>query len=435
MNNKLVEKSVNNIKKIKEMRAIRISLLGAALMASATGFSQKTKIVTKMVLDSVVLDNRKFVFLYDERGNNTQSFRKSPYSDNTIVEKYDYTYDDKGFRTSDTGYQWVSSKNEWDKWNEREYIYDDKGIIIEMLQNVYQCGDIMGCRWNFYRYKYTYNDDGKLTRDIICKKDGSQLAKYEYTYDDKGNRTSEISYYRDYPDTNLVESWKYKYTYDDKGNMTECIFYMYDNNEWKEIEEKFEYTAYDSIGNNTKYVRYAWNELYSIWNKFDFECEYIYNFSYSKTDLLLPNIFTGSSEDPHSIDNPLTNYQYNVMVTEKKEYTVYNENRTLYRTNTYYWSAREIEVNDEEEETSIVETQLIASLPKIYPNPTDGQLKITNYELRENTVIEIYSIVGQVVFTSAVSSLSPETTIDINHLSNGLYFLKIDNKMVKIIKN
>jgi len=71
---------------------------------------------------------------------------------------------------------------------------------------------------------------------------------------------------------------------------------------------------------------------------------------------------------------------------------------------------------------------------RIFPNPTNGQLRITNYELRENTVVEIFSIAGQVVQQSPVSVLSPETTIDISHLANGLYFLKIDNKVVKIIK-
>jgi len=71
----------------------------------------------------------------------------------------------------------------------------------------------------------------------------------------------------------------------------------------------------------------------------------------------------------------------------------------------------------------------------IYPNPTTGQLRIKNYELRENTVLKIYNIVGQVVFTSAVSPHSPETTIDISPLANGMYFLKINEKTVKFVKN
>jgi len=86
----------------------------------------------------------------------------------------------------------------------------------------------------------------------------------------------------------------------------------------------------------------------------------------------------------------------------------------------------------------------------VYPNPTTGKLTIKNGSstgslpgdgtlsvpvLSIAEVVEVYDVVGQVVFTSAVSALSPETTIDISHLSNGMYFLKIDGKMYKVIKN
>ena len=98
---------------------------------------------------------------------------------------------------------------------------------------------------------------------------------------------------------------------------------------------------------------------------------------------------------------------------------------------------------------------------KVYPNPTNGQLRITNYELRENTVIEIFDIYGRLVYTPPQPSKNTppnlpkgeeqfpsfggvrggavdgkgEVNIDISHLVNGIYFLKVDNKTVKIIKN
>jgi len=46
----------------------------------------------------------------------------------------------------------------------------------------------------------------------------------------------------------------------------------------------------------------------------------------------------------------------------------------------------------------------------------------------------IYDVVGQVVFVSTVSPQSIEITIDISHLVNGLYFLKIDGKVFKVVK-
>ena len=67
---------------------------------------------------------------------------------------------------------------------------------------------------------------------------------------------------------------------------------------------------------------------------------------------------------------------------------------------------------------------------KIYPNPTMGQLRITNYELRENTVIEIFDIYGR-----KFPSFGGAGEVDISHLANCMYFIKIDNKVIKIIKN
>ena len=76
----------------------------------------------------------------------------------------------------------------------------------------------------------------------------------------------------------------------------------------------------------------------------------------------------------------------------------------------------------------------------IYPNPTNGQLIIAaplsppeggkqapsnSPSGGEQPTIEIYNVVGQVVFKSQLSKLSPETTIDVSHLSAGLYFLKV----------
>jgi len=55
------------------------------------------------------------------------------------------------------------------------------------------------------------------------------------------------------------------------------------------------------------------------------------------------------------------------------------------------------------------------------------------------TSVQMYNIAGQSVYVGA-GAACPNTTngtisIDISHLSNGLYFLKVGNKTVKIIKN
>ena len=80
----------------------------------------------------------------------------------------------------------------------------------------------------------------------------------------------------------------------------------------------------------------------------------------------------------------------------------------------------------------IVETDNYPSL-RVYPNPTTNQLRITNYELWEDTDIQIYDIVGKLL-QSKIVNLQSEIILDISHLANGMYFLKINNQIVKIIK-
>jgi len=70
---------------------------------------------------------------------------------------------------------------------------------------------------------------------------------------------------------------------------------------------------------------------------------------------------------------------------------------------------------------------------KVFPNPTTGQLRITNYELREG-YIEIFDIYGRIVGANRIRLVCSETVIDISHLQAGIYFLRIGGKTVKIVK-
>jgi len=76
----------------------------------------------------------------------------------------------------------------------------------------------------------------------------------------------------------------------------------------------------------------------------------------------------------------------------------------------------------------IVGAKNISTL-QVYPNPVNHELQIKNYESGD---IEIYNIVGQkIIFNFQLSTFN---SIDVSHLSSGMYFLKIDNRVVKFIK-
>jgi hypothetical protein len=72
---------------------------------------------------------------------------------------------------------------------------------------------------------------------------------------------------------------------------------------------------------------------------------------------------------------------------------------------------------------------LISNQVFVFPNPVKNELKITNYELRDGEMIQIYNTSGQLVETRrAVSS------INISNLPNGTYIVKVGNKTAKIVK-
>ena len=95
------------------------------------------------------------------------------------------------------------------------------------------------------------------------------------------------------------------------------------------------------------------------------------------------------------------------------------------------------------EKLGIVETDNYPSL-RVFPNPTMGELRVTSYGLQETRLIAslqdiaIFDVMGRMVYTVKtrfIASPHDDTaTLDISHLPTGIYFLKIDNQTVKIIK-
>ncbi|MCL2130877.1 MAG: T9SS type A sorting domain-containing protein [Lentimicrobiaceae bacterium] len=72
----------------------------------------------------------------------------------------------------------------------------------------------------------------------------------------------------------------------------------------------------------------------------------------------------------------------------------------------------------------------------LYPNPTTGKFSVFSSQFSEmGGVVEIYDVVGKQYSVGAKHVLpNEEIEIDISHLANGLYFLKIDGKTVKVVK-
>jgi hypothetical protein len=70
----------------------------------------------------------------------------------------------------------------------------------------------------------------------------------------------------------------------------------------------------------------------------------------------------------------------------------------------------------------------------LVPNPTTGELQITNYELHI-TSIEVFDVYGRNIPLPTRPLVSSYTTkIDISHLAQGLYFVKITTEAGEVVK-
>jgi len=112
-----------------------------------------------------------------------------------------------------------------------------------------------------------------------------------------------------------------------------------------------------------------------------------------------------------------------------------DENETLSGIN-FIITDEGIETKDE---TSSIEPISQNSKLQVYPNPTTGLLSVVSSQLSENrihpNVIEISDIAGRVVHNVACTENRATVKIDISHLPAGVYFLRIGNETVKVVKN
>ena len=93
-------------------------------------------------------------------------------------------------------------------------------------------------------------------------------------------------------------------------------------------------------------------------------------------------------------------------------------------------------ITDEGIETTIGNVGINSpTLPeiKVYPNPTTGELRIENGELRVKEV-EIFDVVGKKVYTNHLITTSSNHLINISHLQAGVYFVRIQTEAGEVVR-
>ncbi len=87
------------------------------------------------------------------------------------------------------------------------------------------------------------------------------------------------------------------------------------------------------------------------------------------------------------------------------------------------------------------ETQNVSRMAKsdvrVYPNPVNRELRITNYEFKQGDVVEIFDMNGKRVYVAKPNSTSSIVNstliIDVSHLPTGTYLLRISQQNNEVL--
>ncbi len=112
--------------------------------------------------------------------------------------------------------------------------------------------------------------------------------------------------------------------------------------------------------------------------------------------------------------NPMTIYYYRV--------SAYNGVGTSIYSNT---------VSGNTDGSTSINNELAEEKLQVYPNPTNGIVSI-QFTNNSSTTIELYNAIGERLISEQINQ--SKHTIDISNYPNGVYFLKADGNMTKIIK-
>ena len=392
----------------------KILLLPIFFIMSYIGAVSQSKIAAEVLLALTKIETPSSVILfeYDPYGR-VASETKEVFENGYLSYKFEYEYDESGNMVSLKKYT-----KEFDVWNfmyyeENEYnnanqmvtnkAYEDYGAGFRFVKQLFytyqdtfletlleQLISSSGQSFNNIRQDFFYNKQYQLLQ--VKKNDWignswMHTETFDFEYDAFGNvlyYTSEILIGEEF-----VKNWRYVFTYNDA----------------QELVERALYRGF-----------YEWNKIP--------EEKYLYHFETAEENqaILFPNIYQFDLLD------------FNWFHTGKKlildEYWVSDCGGNIHfiESANYTYTPFSIGVGVENYEKEDI---------WVYPNPTTGELRMENGELRI-TNVEIFDVYGRKQqsnpeLNSGVN-LKSEIVINISNLNSGIYFVKITTEQGEVVK-
>ena len=357
-------------------------------------------------------EEEKYEYVYDNNGNMTAEIRYV-WGNNVWREhwKYEYVYDSNGNITTWNIYPWYRD-NMWIIDWKTEYLYDSNGNMIMETRYVwsYNVWREVGFKW-----EYAYDGNGNMTADIQYRWRNNaweKERKYESVYDSNGN---EITWIRSRWENNAwEENMKREYEYDGNGNQTTGILYWWLNDAWRQ-DAKAEF-VYDTNGNTVAQTHYGWHS--NEWVE-EFKVEYEFDLSASMSDVFW-------SEEDIWQNTELAHTWQGLGVFFEANNVFVNKLTGIKRTT---WT-------QPDQDFTFYYSQVPTNIPNIsensftiFPNPVFENFTISG--ITENTLVSITDLNGRIVLQQVIS---PNEQVSVGHLSAGVYFVRVNEEAVKIVK-
>jgi len=329
----------------------------------------------------------KYTYTYDAKNNLLKELVENRGSNDTWANNRQdvMTYDENDNLLTQLRQSWNPYTLTWRNSTLNTYTYDaNNNLLKRFIQTPYDNDNNV---WrNFSQNVYTYDSNNNRLTDLYQTWADNNthwidIALYTYTY---------------YSNSNLYEFYhngsKEEYTYDTDNNLIYQLTKTWQNGNWVNYSQ-IHYT-YDSKNNTQAYLREQWvnnswvNDLQKLWTYDENDnCTLVENYSFP-------------DGNRHPTDIPMYLY-YNNMQSS----AYYN----AYKVTAIYRKVTQLTTEQED---------FVLPAISIYPNPTSGQLNITNDE-QNIQMISIYNLSGIQLFNTQ------NTTFDISHLPSGMYFVQI----------
>jgi len=345
------------------------------------------------------------VFAYDNNGNVITRISSEWW--NNAWESFikdEFTYDSNGNLITQISSEWWN--NAWESFRKEEFTYDSNRNLITEIWSEWRNN-----AWeSFRKVEFAYDSNGNLIRQntfLWNRTDSTweNFRKEEFIYNSSGNLITQISYFWDSWNEEWINDRRIEFSYDNNGNMITQIASRQDwDNAWRN-DWKSEF-SYDSNGNMIAEIVSDWRN--NAWRN-DWKTEFEFDLSVSASDIL-PNYFFTEEIEPWLIAN-------NKVISMKYYGWIGNTWREL-EALTFHYSQTPTNI------PNIPENSFT-----IFPNPVFENFTISG--ITENTLVSITDLNGRVLLQQMVS---PNEQISVGHLSAGVYFVRVNEETVKIVK-